>query len=132
LDLRRATVKAMGPHRTHGTDPATRTFQALRMAVNRELEQLVSLTGSLHEIVRPGGIAAIISFHSLEDRAVKRCFQERALWKRHSTKPVVPSATEQIENPRARSAKLRVASRTTLMRVPPRLPEEKDPWEVDP
>jgi 16S rRNA (cytosine1402-N4)-methyltransferase len=131
LDLRRATVRAMGPNRPHGIDPATRTFQALRIAVNRELEQLVSLTGSLHEILRPGGIAAIISFHSLEDRAVKRCFQERALWKRHSTKPVVASAREQDRNPRARSAKLRVASRTTLMCVPQELPEGKDPWETE-
>jgi 16S rRNA (cytosine1402-N4)-methyltransferase len=131
LDLRRAAVKAMGPHRPQGIDPATRTFQALRIAVNRELDQLVSLTGVLHRIVRPGGIAAIISFHSLEDRAVKRCFQERALWKRHSTKPVVPSAVEQDQNPRARSAKLRVASRTSLASVPAQHLGETDPWEVE-
>lgn len=131
LDLRRATVKAMGPRRLHGTDPATRTFQALRMAVNRELEQLVSLTGSLHTIVRPGGIAALISFHSLEDRSVKRCFQERALWTKATSKPVVPSTSEQDQNPRARSAKLRIATRTKLTEVLPPLPEGVDPWEVD-
>jgi 16S rRNA (cytosine1402-N4)-methyltransferase len=132
LDLRRATVKAMGPRRLQGIDPATRTFQALRIAVNRELEQLVSLLGALHTVVRPGGIAALISFHSLEDRAVKRCFQERALWTKASSKPVLPSTTEQDQNPRARSAKLRVASRTTLMQVPPPLPDGVDPWEVEP
>jgi 16S rRNA (cytosine1402-N4)-methyltransferase len=130
-DLRRAAVKAMGPRRLHGIDPATRTFQALRMAVNRELEQLVSLTGSLHTIVRPGGLAALISFHSLEDRAVKRCFQQRALWRRSSSKPVLPSTGEQDQNPRARSAKLRVASRTTLMQAPRPVPEGVDPWEFD-
>jgi 16S rRNA (cytosine1402-N4)-methyltransferase len=131
LDLRRATVKAMGPHPGHGHDPATLTFQALRIAVNRELDQLVSLTGSVHEVVRPGGIAAMISFHSLEDRVVKRCFQVRALWKRQSAKPIVPTAREQDENPRSRSAKLRVAVRTSLMQVPKPLPEGADPWEHD-
>lgn len=131
LDLRRATVKAMGPNRPHGIDPATRTFQALRIAVNGELEQLVSLTGMLHRIVRPGGIAAIISFHSLEDRAVKRCFQERALWKRQSTKPVVPSALEQDKNPRSRSAKLRVAVRTSLSSAPVQPLGDSDPWESE-
>lgn len=128
-DLRRATVKAIGPHRVSGLDPATLTFQALRIAVNGELEELASLTGALHDIIRPGGIAALISFHSLEDRIVKRCFQERALWKRHSAKPFVPSAREQDDNPRSRSAKLRVASRTQLKRVPKPLPEGMDPWE---
>lgn len=128
-DLRRAAVKAIGPHRVSGSDPATLTFQALRIAVNRELEELVSLTGALHELVRPGGIAALISFHSLEDRVVKRCFQERALWKRQSSKPILPGPKERDENPRSRSAKLRVASRTQLMQVPAPLPEGVDPWE---
>lgn len=128
-DLRRATVKAIGPRRAAGLDPATLTFQALRIAVNRELDELASLVGGMHEIVRPGGVAALISFHSLEDRIVKRCFQERALWKRHSSKPVLPSGEEQDHNPRARSAKLRVATRTTLLQVPEPLPEGVDPWE---
>jgi 16S rRNA (cytosine1402-N4)-methyltransferase len=91
----------------------------------------VSLTGSLHTIVRPGGIAALISFHSLEDRSVKRCFQERALWTKATSKPVVPSTSEQDQNPRARSAKLRIATRTKLTEVLPPLPEGVDPWEVD-
>ncbi len=129
LDLRRAVVKAVGLRRTRGIDPATRTFQALRIAVNRELDEIASLLGQLHEIIRPSGVAAIISFHSLEDRLVKRCFQERALWKRVSSKPLLPSDAEQDHNPRSRSAKLRVASRTGLMQVPPPTPEWADPWE---
>jgi 16S rRNA (cytosine1402-N4)-methyltransferase len=129
LDLRKAVIRAVGPRRIGGVDPATRTFQALRIAVNRELEELASLLGGLHEIVRPGGVAALISFHSLEDRLVKRCFQERALWKRASSKPAVPGEAELDENPRSRSAKLRVARRTTLMQVPRPLPEGVDPRE---
>lgn len=128
LDLRRAVVRAVGPRKVGGIDPATRTFQALRIAINRELEELASLLGSLHEIVRAGGIASIISFHSLEDRLVKRCFAERALWKRASSKPLLPGELELDHNPRSRSAKLRVATRTSLMQVPPPLPENVDPW----
>ncbi len=130
LDLRRSIIRAVGPQRVNNIDPATRTFQALRIAVNSELEELASLMGSLHEIVRPAGIAALISFHSLEDRIVKRGLQERALWKRASSKPVSPSEAELQSNPRSRSAKLRVATRTALMQVPPVLPEGVDPWEL--
>jgi 16S rRNA (cytosine1402-N4)-methyltransferase len=129
LDLRRAVVRAVGPQRSGGIDPATRTFQALRIGVNRELEEITSLLGQLHELLRPGGVAAIISFHSLEDRLVKRCFQERALWRRLSSKPLTPSSPEQDENPRSRSAKLRVVARTGLMQVPTPLPEWADPWQ---
>lgn len=129
LDLRRAVVKAIGPRRIGGVDPATRTFQALRIAVNRELDELASLLGILHEVVRPSGVAALISFHSLEDRLVKRCFQERALWKRRSTKPETATEAECDGNPRSRSAKLRVATRTGLTQVPPVLPEGVDPRE---
>lgn len=130
LDLRRAVVRASGVRRPGGIDPATRTFQALRIAVNRELEEIASLLGQLHEVVRPSGVAALISFHSLEDRLVKRCFQERALWSRVSNKPLLPSNVEMDDNPRSRSAKLRVAARTRLMQVPPTLPEWADPWET--
>ncbi len=130
FDLRRAVVKATGVRRQAGIDPATRTFQALRIAVNRELEEIASLLGQLHDVVRPGGVAALISFHSLEDRLVKRCFAERALWKRVSTKPRLPSSSELDDNPRSRSAKLRVAARTALMQVPPPTPEWADPWDT--
>jgi 16S rRNA (cytosine1402-N4)-methyltransferase len=111
LDLRRAVVRAVGPRRVGNIDPATRTFQALRIAVNRELEQLERLLGAATELVGPGGTAVFISFHSLEDRMVKRAFQQRELWQRLTAKPLVPSEQEQANNPRSRSAKLRAATR---------------------
>jgi len=111
LDLRRAIVRAVGPQRVGGVDPATRTFQALRIAVNQELAQLEGLLADAARWVVPGGVAAIISFHSLEDRLVKRAFQVRELWSRHHNKPQLASEAEQAENPRSRSAKLRVATR---------------------
>lgn len=111
LDLRRAVVRAVGPRRVGGIDPATRTFQALRMAVNGELDQLRTLLELAQSLVRPGGIAAFISFHSLEDRLVKRALLDRSVWRRLTTKPIVPSEAEQAQNPRARSAKLRAAER---------------------
>lgn len=110
-DLRRAIVRATGPRRVGGIDPATRTFQALRLAVNRELPELSFLLDAAARIVRPGGVAAFISFHSLEDRLVKRTFQARDVWDRLTKKPLVASLAEQDENPRSRSAKLRFARR---------------------
>lgn len=111
LDLRRAVVRAVGPRRIGGIDPATRTFQALRIAVNRELDQLEALLKALPTMLAPNGIAAIISFHSLEDRMVKRAFLERETWQRLTAKPRMASEKEQAENPRSRSAKLRTARR---------------------
>jgi 16S rRNA (cytosine1402-N4)-methyltransferase len=111
LELRRAVVRAVGPRRLGGVDPATRTFQALRIAVNGELDQLVSLLSVAKSLLAPGGIAAIISFHSLEDRLVKRAFLDRSSWQRLNKKPVLAGETELAENPRARSAKLRAAVR---------------------
>lgn len=111
LDLRRAIVRAVGPVRVGGVDPATRTFQALRIAVNAELEQLEILLDSLPRIIRPEGRVAIISFHSLEDRLVKRAFQDRERWAPLTKKPAVATEEEATQNPRARSAKLRVARR---------------------
>lgn len=111
LDLRRAIVRAVGPVRVGGVDPATRTFQALRIAVNGELEQLEALLEALPRFVRKGGRVAIISFHSLEDRLVKRTFHDRELWEPLTKKPVAASEEEGSANPRARSAKLRAARR---------------------
>ena len=98
-----------------GVHPATRTFQALRIAVNEELGNLEKLLKILPTILAVGGKAAIISFHSLEDRLVKRAFADwvasgnaRFLAK----KPIVPTAEEMAENPRSRSAKLRGIQRT--------------------
>ncbi len=109
LDLRRAVVRAVGPSRVGGLDPATRTFQALRIAVNEELQQLTSLLGAAPSLLKSGGTLAVISFHSLEDRLVKRAFADRETWQPLSKKPIVAADSECAMNPRARSAKLRAA-----------------------
>ena len=92
-------------------DPATRVFQALRIAVNDELGALDRLLQDLPRCVRPGGRAVLISFHSLEDRRVKQAFRQRALWQVLTKKPVTAGEDELERNPRARSAKLRAALR---------------------
>jgi 16S rRNA (cytosine1402-N4)-methyltransferase len=117
LDLRRAIVRAVGPVRVGGVDPATRTFQALRIAVNRELEELESLIEALPRLVEPGGVTAVISFHSLEDRLVKRAFHAKDTWAPLTKKPVVAGDEEGAANPRSRSAKLRAARRLTAEQV---------------
>ncbi len=111
LDLRRAIVRAVGPVRVGGVDPATRTFQALRIAVNRELDELETLLGELPDVLGYGGVAAILSFHSLEDRLVKRAFHDKDIWSPLWKKPRPASDEETTMNPRARSAKLRAAQR---------------------
>jgi len=91
--------------------PATRTFQALRIAVNDELEALKEGLESAIQLVRPGGRIAVIAFHSLEDRIVKQTFrnaEDNDRGVRITKKPIVPSREERMENPRARSAKLRI------------------------
>lgn len=99
--------------------PATRLFQALRIEVNQELEGLKEVLGQIAEVLRPGGRAAIIAFHSLEDRLVKHFIKERAAKRAYgqvrdvdikeiTRKPQVASAEEIKRNPRARSAKLRI------------------------
>ncbi|MCU0693172.1 MAG: 16S rRNA (cytosine(1402)-N(4))-methyltransferase RsmH, partial [Polyangiaceae bacterium] len=111
LDLRRAVVRAVGPARVGGVDPSTRTFQALRIAVNGELDQLTSLLQCAPDVLADDGVLVVISFHSLEDRLVKRAFQDRATWSPLVKKPALPSSAELRVNPRARSAKLRAARR---------------------
>lgn len=96
------------------THPATRTFQALRIAVNQELQQLDETLQRIPDLLKPGGRIAIISFHSLEDRMVKRFFKEEndagyEARLRIETKQPISGATEDVHNPRARSAKLRAA-----------------------
>ncbi len=95
--------------------PATRTFQALRIFVNRELDDLKGLLGVAPRILKPGGRIVIISFHSLEDRIVKDAFREGSIKDKYfrvlTKKPVVASEDEIDRNPRARSAKLRAAER---------------------
>jgi 16S rRNA (cytosine1402-N4)-methyltransferase len=111
LDLRRAVVRAVGPMRVGGIDPATRTFQALRIAVNDELGEIERLLASAPRVLASGGVCAIVSFHSLEDRIVKQAFHDRETWEVLWKKPLVPSDEEQAKNPRSRSAKLRAARR---------------------
>src|SRR5579884_3395184 len=94
-------------------DPATRVFQALRIAVNDELGELESLLKVLPACVRPGGRVVVISFHSLEDRLVKTAFRDRALWESLTRKPVQAGEEEVRDNPRSRSAKLRAALRVS-------------------
>ncbi|MBL8019798.1 MAG: 16S rRNA (cytosine(1402)-N(4))-methyltransferase RsmH [Leptospirales bacterium] len=93
-----------------GIHPATRVFQALRIAVNRELEEIESSIPHLAEVLAPHGRLAIISFHSLEDRCVKHGFRAlgRERFKILTPKPILPSAEEIARNPASRSAKLRV------------------------
>jgi len=111
IELRKAIIRAVGPRRVGGIDPATRTFQALRIAVNAELNELTALLELGRTRVKPGGVLAVISFHSLEDRLVKREFQQRQLWAPLTKKPIIADDAEQAQNPRSRSAKLRVARR---------------------
>lgn len=92
-------------------DPATRTFQALRIAVNDELGALERFLKRAPRYLKPGGIIAIISFHSLEDRIVKNAFRDTAGLDVLTNKPIEADAREKEENPRARSAKLRAAAR---------------------
>jgi 16S rRNA (cytosine1402-N4)-methyltransferase len=92
-------------------DPATRVFQALRIAVNDELRALERLLEALPRCLVPGGRAALISFHSLEDRRVKQAFRNREIWEELTRKPLVATDEETANNPRARSAKLRAARR---------------------
>ncbi len=94
--------------------PATRTFQALRIAVNNELENLERLLESASDLLAKKGRIAVISYHSLEDRLVKNNFkanEKAGIYKIITKKPIVPSREEIAENQRARSAKLRIAER---------------------
>ncbi len=92
-------------------DPATRTFQALRIAVNDELGAIERLLAVLPKLLVPNGKAGIISFHSLEDRCVKLAFKKREVWDALTSKPITATEQEIQENPRSRSAKMRVARR---------------------
>lgn len=127
--LAEVVVQAVGRKARHRVHPATRTFQALRIAVNRELEAVEAGLPQALEALRPGGRLAVITFHSLEDRLVKQFFkretsacvcpseipicvcghQPRARW--IERKPVGPSEAEIAANPRSRSAKLRIVEK---------------------
>ncbi|MGL6196187.1 MAG: 16S rRNA (cytosine(1402)-N(4))-methyltransferase RsmH, partial [Thermoguttaceae bacterium] len=92
-------------------DPATRTFQALRIAVNDELGSLKTMLSQASRFLKPGGRIAVISFHSLEDRIVKNAFRDDANLEILTKKPVLATDEEILQNPRSRSAKLRVAAK---------------------
>ncbi len=92
---------------------ATRAFQGLRIAVNRELDNLATILKDGVEVLAPGGRFCVISFHSLEDRLVKRGFKAASKLKVLTPRPVVAGSDECNQNPRARSAKLRVAEKLT-------------------
>lgn len=111
-ELASVIVQAVPPSYRHGRiHPATRTFQALRIEVNREIESLEKLLPRLLDSLNAGACIVIISFHSLEDRVVKRSFRDFQKAGRGvcvTKKPVVPGHGEMEDNPRSRSAKLRV------------------------
>jgi 16S rRNA (cytosine1402-N4)-methyltransferase len=124
-----AAIESVSPRRGDRVHPATRTFQALRIAVNEELSSIEEVLPQAVAALRPGGRLAVISFHSLEDRIVKDFFREQsrdlinppyeriyeqersAVLKEVNRKPIMPSDDEIRNNPRARSAKLRVAEK---------------------
>ena len=128
LDLA-GVIRSVVPHKKDDIDPSTRTFQALRIYVNDELEQLRSGLSEAEVLLNHGGRMAVVSFHSLEDRIVKNFITEKsgktarpsrylpdavqtvATLKPLTKKPIIPSSQECLENPRARSARLRSAER---------------------
>jgi 16S rRNA (cytosine1402-N4)-methyltransferase len=125
-----AAIEAVSPRRGERVHPATRTFQALRIAVNEELTSIEEVLPQAVTALKPGGRLAVISFHSLEDRIVKDFFREqsrdlvnppyeqiypeerKATLKEVNRKPIMPSEDEIKNNPRARSAKLRIVEKT--------------------
>ncbi len=125
-----AVIESVSPRRGDRVHPATRTFQALRIAVNEELTSIEEVLPQAAAALRAGGRLAVISFHSLEDRIVKDFFREqskdlvnppyeriyeverKATLKEINRKPIMPSEAEIESNPRARSAKLRIVEKT--------------------
>lgn len=131
LQLARVVSQVLGGRKIEGRHPATRTFQALRIAVNDELGEVAAGLAAAERLLKPGGRLVVVTFHSLEDRIVKRFLAERAgktaIGSRHlphvaqqrapsfqivNQRPVTPDEEEIADNPRARSAKLRAGERT--------------------
>jgi 16S rRNA (cytosine1402-N4)-methyltransferase len=114
LELAAIVRRAAGRRRRPGLDPATRTFQALRIHVNRELEGLGQALAGIAQCLAPRGRLVVIAFHSLEDREVKRAFRELAregAFTVLTRRPLRPAAVETAANPRSRSARLRALER---------------------
>ncbi len=137
-------IARANPGKPNEIHPATRSFQALRIAVNEELDELTSGLAAAERLLRPGGKLAVVTFHSLEDRIAKHFFAARSGRGRAASRllpgeiapppptfrilagqPVAASARECIENPRARSAKLRWGERTDAPQ-PPAAPQQKE------
>jgi 16S rRNA (cytosine1402-N4)-methyltransferase len=115
-ELRAIVERALGAHRRGGAHPATRTFQALRIAVNHEMESLAALLRDGPAMLNPDGRMLVISYHSLEDRPVKERFRELVAaggYAAISRKVIKPSSSETSRNPRARSAKVRCIERSS-------------------
>ena len=110
-DLVDVCMRCVPRSKNHDIHPATRTFQALRIVVNDELGALERPLQSAPDWLSENGRLAIISFHSLEDRIVKNAFRDDPRWNVLTKKPLRPSEEEVQQNPRSRSAKLRVAQR---------------------
>lgn len=146
-DLVRIVTRVLGPRKIDGRHQATRTFQALRIAINDELGELARVLFAAERVLNSGGRLAIVTFHSLEDRIVKRFLQARsgrepavsrfappavssvpASFRIVNQRPIQPSEVEISANPRARSAKLRAAIRTE---APPQ-PEDLAALELPP
>ncbi len=110
--LASAIARCYPPKNRYGRiHPATRVFQALRIAVNQELISLERFLNGAPQWLKPGGRIGVISFHSLEDRLVKHQFRNSSILRVLTKKPIQPQSEEIAENPRARSAKLRLAER---------------------
>jgi 16S rRNA (cytosine1402-N4)-methyltransferase len=111
--VERVVPRRAWPRRLH---PATRTFQALRIAVNRELERLEHFLQKAPQFLKPEGRLVVLSYHSLEDRLVKQAcvrWEKEGVMRRITKKPVTPPDEEVRQNPRSRSVKMRVAERTS-------------------
>jgi 16S rRNA (cytosine1402-N4)-methyltransferase len=111
-ELAAVVRRAAGGRGWQRIDPATRTFQALRIWVNRELEGLDAFLDTAVAALRVGGRLAVIAFHSLEDRVVKHTFRKLETVRVLTRRPIVAGDEEVARNPRARSAKLRAVERT--------------------
>ena len=111
VELAEVVRRAYPGGHARGIHPARRTFQAIRILVNDELGALRDGLAAARELLRPGGRLAVISFHSLEDRIVKRFLRDDPAWRPLSKRPVEATDAEVARNPRARSAKLRAAER---------------------
>jgi 16S rRNA (cytosine1402-N4)-methyltransferase len=109
-ELGRVVVGAVG-RRPGGPHPARRTFQALRIAVNREIEEIAASLPQAVDLLVPGGRVVVIAYHSLEDRVAKQTFRDDPRLSVLTKKPLQPSSDEIRSNPRARAAKLRAAER---------------------